>query len=384
MKKEAEPNAGAGLRTARRAIHESTSVFPLGALGRGRQEVRVAEKIWKDDEAIDAWLTWLEASRGRSKRTIEAYGMAIRRLHKYLQEDGCALLDADQAQLELFTGLYLHKKGVVARSRIPYISAVKGFFQFAARRGMCKHDPARQLTHPIAGKPLPNVISLANAEKLMWAPDMGTFVGIRDAAMLALLIGCGPRVSGLVGLNESAIKSVQIGNQARMTVTFTEKGNKARMMPIPREAEMLLRVYLGHEQLKSIDRDIEPKPGQRDRVLFVSVRSTKLPPHEHRGEGRRLTRKAVHDMVQRYGRRLGIPDDELHPHAFRHLFGTELTEDDVSLAATQKLMGHADPKSTTLYIQLAQRKNAALIDQHAPLGKMRTPVSELLKRLPPG
>jgi len=344
----------------------------------------VAEKIWTDDEAIDAWLTWLEASRGRKKRTLESYGMAIRRLHDYLREDGCALLDADKTQLELFTGLYLHKRGVVARSRMPYISAVKGFYKFAAARRMCRADPARELTHPAAGKPLPNVISLANAERLMWAPDMSTFIGIRDAAMLSLLIGCGPRVSGLVGLNESALKTTQIGKEARMTVTFVEKGDKARMLPVPREAEMLLRVYLGHEDLKAVDREIEPRPGQHDRVLFVSVRSTKLTPDQHRGEKRRLTRKAVHDMVQRYGRRLGIPDDELHPHAFRHLFGTELTEDDVSLAATQELMGHADPKSTAIYIQLAQRKKAQLIDQNAPLAKMRTPVSDLLKRLPPG
>jgi integrase/recombinase XerD len=344
----------------------------------------VAEKIWTDDAAIDAWLTWLESSRGRSKRTLECYEMSIRRLHEYLKQQGCALLDADEPQLELFTGVWLHKKGVVARSRIPYISAVKGFYKFAAARGMCRTDPARRLLHPAAGKPLPRVITLANAERLMWAPDMGTFIGIRDAAMLALLIGCGPRVSGLVHLNESSLKVTQIGKEARMTVTFTEKGNKARTMPVPREAEMLLRVYLGHEELKAIDREIEPKPGQRDRVLFVSVRSTKLPPHEHRGEKRRLTRKAVHDMVQRYGRRLGIPDDELHPHAFRHLFGTELTESDVSLAATQDLMGHADARSTAVYIQLAQRKRAQLIDDHAPLAKIRTPVSELLKRLPPG
>jgi site-specific recombinase XerC len=37
----------------------------------------------------------------------------------------------------------------------------------------------------------------------MWAPDMGTFVGISDAAMLSLLMGCGLRVSGLTALNVS-------------------------------------------------------------------------------------------------------------------------------------------------------------------------------------
>ena len=287
----------------------------------------------------------------------------------------------------MFTGLHLHKAGVVARSRVPYISAVRGFYAYAADKHLVKRNPAKDLVHPAVGQPLPRTITLANAERLMWAPDMGTFIGIRDAAILALLIGCGPRVSGVVSLNEGSLMPIQVGNAQRLAVVFKEKGKKSRMVPMPKEAEMLLRVYLGHEELKAIDRDIMVKEGQGthpDRVLFVSVRSTVLSPEEHRGERRRLTRKAVHDMVQRYGRRLGIPEEQLHPHAFRHLFGTELTEDDVSLATTQDLMGHADPKSTSIYIQLAQRRRAGVIDANAPLAKIRTPVSDLLKRLPPG
>ncbi len=347
----------------------------------------MAEKHWTDDAAIDAWLEWLEGSRGRKKRTIEAYGMAIRRLHEYLKSDGVALLDAHPDQLEVFTGLHLHKLGVIARSRVPYISAVKGFYQWAERRGVIKRSPATRLTHPAPAKPLPRTISLANAERLMWAPDMSTFIGIRDAAILAMLIGCGPRVSGVTALNEGSLKPIRVGNQDRLAVVLKEKGEKSRMVPVPKEADMLLRVYLGHEELKAIDRDIEVKDGQGthpDRVLFVSVRSTRLSPDEHRGEKRRLTRKAINDLIIRYGKRLGIPREELHPHAFRHLFGTELTEDNVSLASVQDLMGHADPKSTEIYVHLAQRRRAAIIDANAPLAKMKTPVSELLKRLPPG
>jgi integrase/recombinase XerD len=347
----------------------------------------MAEKHWTDDAAIDAWLEWLEGSRGRKQRTLEAYGMAIRRLHEYLKSDGVALLDAHPDQLEVFTGLHLHKLGVIARSRVPYISAVKGFYQWAERRGVIKRSPAARLSHPAVAKPLPRTISLANAERLMWAPDMGTFTGIRDAAILAMLIGCGPRVSGVTALNEGSLKPIRVGNQDRLAVVLKEKGEKTRMVPVPREADMLLRVYLGHEELKAIDRDIEVKDAQGthpDRVLFVSVRSTRLGPDEHRGEKRRLTRKAINDLILRYGKRLGIPREELHPHAFRHLFGTELTEDNVSLASVQDLMGHADPKSTDVYIHLAQRRRAAIIDANAPLAKIKTPVSELLKRLPPG
>lgn len=85
-------------------------------------------------------------------------------------------------------------------------------------------------------------------------------------------------------------------------------------------------------------------------------------------------------------RQVGDLVDDQHALAtpVPHLFGTDLTEDDVSLASTQDLMGHADPKSTSVYVQLAQRRKAQVIDQHAPLSKMRTPVSDLLKRRPSG
>ena len=87
-------------------------------------------------------------------------------------------------------------------------------------------------------------------------------------------------------------------------------------------------------------------------------------------------------MVAKYGQRVGIDADQLHPHAMRHLFGTELVEDDVNMLNAQKLMGHADPKSSAVYTALSVRKKTGIVDTHSPLAKMRTPVSEMLKRLP--
>jgi len=328
-------------------------------------------------QLIDAWLEWLQHSRGRSERTIEAYAMAMKKLREFMENR--PLLEAEPAELELFCSLWLHKKGIVARSRVPYISAVKGFYKWAKASRLVS-----DITHPKTGRPLPNMMSLANAEKLMWGPDLDTFIGIRDAAMLALMMGCGLRVSGLVGINESHLSNVQIEGQLRMVLKVTEKGKKDRLLPVPKEAEMLLRVYMAHEEMSEIDRDLPaPEGRQVDRVLFVSVRSTKLTADLHRGENRRLTRKAVNDMIKRYGKRLDIPANELHPHAMRHLYGTELTEGNVATAAVQDLMGHDDIKSTSVYTHLAARRKFAAVDQHAPLAKMKTPVSELLKRLPP-
>ncbi|WP_367846418.1 tyrosine-type recombinase/integrase [Rhodoferax sp. WC2427] len=340
----------------------------------------MAAEKWADDQAIDAWLAYIEIDRGRLVRTIETYRAALKRLQEFLA--GKLLVDASAEDLQLFCGLWLHKKGVIARSRKPYISAVRGFYAWLQSIHQVAQDPGKALVHPKTGRPLPRTISLTNAEKLMWAPDMGTFIGIRDATMLSLLIGCGLRVSGLTRLNEGDLQTIELEREPRLTIRTTEKGEAERRMPVPREAAMLLQVYLGHEDLAAIDRDTTGRGGRADKVLFVSVRSTRLQAHEHIGEKRRLTRKAVNDLIKRYGKRLGIPAGELHPHAMRHLFGTELTEDDTPTLQVQDLMGHVDPKSTSIYTHLAMRKKTATMDKAAPLAKMKTPVSELLKRLP--
>lgn len=333
-----------------------------------------------DDQVMDAWLDYMHVNMGRTARTVEAYRSALNRLREFLE--GKPLVDAQAHELEMFCGLWLHKKGVVARSRKPYISAVKGFYAWLKANGTIKGNAAKELVHPITGHPLPRVISLANAERLMWQPDMNTFVGIRDAAILSVLIGCGLRVSGLTALNDSSLQTVHIDGKPRLTIRTLEKGNRERIVPVPREAEALLRVYLGHEDLASIDRSFVAKSGRTEKVLFVSVRSTRLQAHEHIGQARRLTRRAIYDLLRRHGRKAGIPDAELHPHAMRHLFGTELQEEDTPTLSIQELMGHSDPKSTRIYTHLAMRKKMATVDKAAPLSKMTTPVSELLKRLP--
>jgi len=324
-------------------------------------------------------MTHLEAAKGRRPRTLETYRLALVRLQEFLA--GTPLVAATPAELEAFAGIWLHKRGVVARSRKPYVSAVRGFYAWLQRRGHVRGNTAAELPHPKTGRPLPAALSLANAERLMWGPDLGTFAGLRDAAMLALLMGCGMRVSGLVALNEGDLRTLELGGKPRMVIRLTEKGERQRDLPLPREAEMLLRVYLDHEELQRFDRDVVDGKGRPDKVLFVNTRNTRVRPDQYRGEAVRMARFSVWRLVQRYGKRLGIPERELHPHAFRHLVGVQLAEGEEDLLVRQELLGHSDPKSTSIYTSMAMARKARVLDRSGPLAQMKTPVSELLKRL---
>ena len=329
------------------------------------------------NDLIDAWLRYKQHNEGRSEGTVMKYRGYLDRLVRFLERKGGDLLSATGKDLESFTGLHSHEEGLSPQSRRALVAAIRGFYAWAQKAGQLSTNPAAALPYPTAGKKLPVAMGLQNAEKLLMQPDIDTVIGVRDAAMLALLIGCGPRISGLVRLNESDLQWANVDGREWLIVRFTEKGKKQRLVPAPHEAKLLLQAYLGHPELEDIDRDLP----DGDRVLFVSVRNRGVPPHEYHGERRRISARSVHDMMQRYGEQAGIPENQLHAHACRHLYGTEMAEEDIDVLQRQALLGHEDPRTTGIYTHLATRKLAKVVTRANPLGKIRTRVSDLVREL---
>jgi len=61
-------------------------------------------------------------------------------------------------------------------------------------------------------------------------------------------------------------------------------------------------------------------------------------------------RNACKEAVQRAGIK-----KQVHPHTLRHCFATHLLEAGADLRTIQILLGHRDPKETTIYLHLSQR-----------------------------
>lgn len=324
---------------------------------------------------IQKFIDWKRHNKNVSLRTVEAYTAALVRFDGFLE--GRDLLLATVDDTNLFGGLWLHKQGVAAVSRRPYIAAVREFFKWAASAGLVRTDPAAGLVYPKTGRKLPAMMTLDSAEALMWAPDFSTFTGVRDSAILSLLLGCGLRRDGVARLNVSSLVEQRHKGDSRYSLKVLEKGEKERIMPVPREVDMVLRLYLEHEYLATVDRTLP----DGDQVLFISTRNMMVPAHEYIGEQRRMAPKAIWEIVRKHGKKAGLPAAQLHPHAMRHLYGTELLESDVDILVRQELMGHADVKSTAIYTHLAMRKKTAEADRANPFTKIRTPVGDLISKL---
>ena len=274
--------------------------------------------------------------------------------------------------------MHAHKEmALTPTSRKPLIAAVRTFYAWMTMRGFISTDPAARITYPKAGRALPVAMQLSSAEKILMQPDLDTFIGVRDLAILSVLTGCGPRVSGLCRLNESSLIFYEDDGIEHLAIRFSEKGKKERIVPAPMETLLALRAYLGHEELERIDRNL----ADGDKVLFVSVGNRNVLPCDYCGESRRLRARAIDCMIKQYGKAAGIPRDQLSAHSFRHLFGAEMAEDEVNTLIMQSLLGHADPKTTEIYSHLAMRKLRSVVTRSNPLGKINTPVSGLKRAL---
>lgn len=329
-------------------------------------------------DPIEAFGDYLLHNRGRASITVQKYCGYLLRLQKNL--DKKSILQSTRAEIEYFAGLQSHKDGLSPRSRRQLVAAMRGFFFWAARSGLRPDNPADDLPYPRAGQKLPTALSLRYAERILMAPDLDTFIGVRDAAILALLMGCGPRVSGLCALNEGDLDFTQIAGRDWLIIRLREKGKKERLVPVPHEARLLMLAYLGHPDLQDIDRLLP----SGDRVLFVSTRNQSVPAHDYFGERRRLHPRSVNDLIVRYAERVGVPRAMAHPHAFRHLYGTELAEHDAQSYQLQALLGHVNASTTEVYIHLALRTLAKLVDRANPLRSIHTPASALARELNKG
>jgi len=339
------------------------------------------------ESLVEAWLAWLEHNRGATQSTLRCYELHLLRMGKWfaapprdpkLAAATADPLSATSADLQKYTGIYAHSLGISPRGRRPIVAAVRGFYKWAKQQRHVARNPAELLPYPAAGLRLPRSPSIAEAERLLMQPDIDTFIGLRDATMIAILIGCGLRLSGLMGLNESSvIWEADASGIERLTLRVVEKGRRERLVPAPREVAMLMRAYLGHPDLAAIDRTL----ANGDQVLFVTVRNRVVSIADYHGERRRIARKTIWQMIERYSRRARISEGARHPHALRHLYGTELTESDTPLLQTQALMGQEDPKNTAIYTHLAQRKLREVVDKANPLAKMRSPLLSTLRSL---
>jgi integrase len=195
------------------------------------------------------------------------------------------------------------------------------------------------------GRPIgqSDVLNVAEARRVLETPDRRTKQGLRDYAVLLLLLNTPMRKGELVSLTIGSM----INEGESQFVGY--KGLKKRSarpywikVPIKREVYDGIMGYVRAEYRR--------KAGIDDPLIKTLG---KHGPHVKRG----LTPSAVDGIVQKYVRLAGI-NKRVTPHSFRATYLTLRARDHDAMALL-KLSGHADLGGITPYLRVTEEEKRA-------------------------
>ena len=197
----------------------------------------------------------------------------------------------------------------------------------------------QQLERPKLDQPLPKILSRAQVNQLIAAPDPKSLLWSRDVAILEFLYAAGVRATELCDLKLGDC-NLQVG-----CVRVFGKGSKERIVPIGQAALEAMARYLA---------DCRPKLNRRNSDRLFLSRT-----------GKPMERVGLWMLVERYGRKSGLLK-HISPHVLRHCFASHLLSGGADLRVVQELLGHSNVVTTQIYTHVDQARLKAIHEKYHP------------------
>ena len=284
------------------------------------------------EDGISHFLEYLRIERNYAVYTLESYRCDLQQFARFLYprvDD--ALLPLNKVQRETVREFIedLRMRGMKNSTMARKLTTLRTFFRFLCREGVIAANPASGISAPvIEQRPRPQ-LSLEKIEQAIELPDVATFSGARDRAILEVFYGGGVRLGELVELNLSAL-DLEEG-----ILRLADKGHKERIAPVGSLALVAIKAYVQRRAELLLEMDItQVEVG----ALFLN------------GRGRRLSRRTVQRVVERYLHRV-VDGESLSPHLLRHSFAAHLLHAGADLASVKEMLGHATIVSTEAYAE---------------------------------
>ncbi len=293
---------------------------------------------------LDDWLKYLTVERNLSENSVAAYDGDVSRYLEFVKAGSPPDLEALGPSDVTGYMKSLHEKKASARTLRRKLSAIRMFYRYLVREGMCKKDPTENIEIPALGRPLPKVLSGREVEDLLSQPDKKSRESMRNSAMMELIYSTGVRVSELV-----KVKTADVNLTAGFIIAMG-KGSKERLIPIGERAVEKVTQYIKNVRGKFLKNTNPPE-------LFL----TRL--------GKPMTRQMFWQIIRNYAASAGITQ-KISPHMLRHSFATHLLQGGADLRSVQTMLGHESLATTQIYTHIGDVKRLAKVQREAhPRGK---------------
>jgi len=184
-----------------------------------------------------------------------------------------------------------------------------------------------------------NWLQKQQAQQLLAAPDTDALKGLRDRAILALLLGCGLRRAEAANLT---FDHIQQRDGRWVLVDLLGKRNKLRSVPMPAWTKVAIDEYAS-------------SAGLRDGIVFRPINKG------GRITGERMTEQAIYNVVLQYADQISV--GKIAPHDLRRTFAKLAHKGGSGLDQIQLSLGHGSIQTTERYLGVEQDLTDAPCDR---------------------
>jgi site-specific recombinase XerD len=281
-----------------------------------------------------------------SDKTVEWHQTALGLMHLFLKEE-LDITQIDAVESDDISAWFAHLRTTPgARGKFrsertiqTYARSARAFFHWLTRRDTLEHNPFDRVVFPKVGRPLIQIITTEEFEKLLLAcappNETGPFAeraAVRNRAMLWLLYDTGIRVSELINLRLGDV------DRKKGVITVVGKGSKERRIALGQNCLRNLFYYLDKHRPNAEELADWGSAGEDH--MFLS--ETRQP----------LTKNGMEMLFKRLKERAGIQGKRISPHIFRHTFAMNYLIRSNDPFSLQELLGHEDLTTVLNYIHM--------------------------------
>jgi len=290
------------------------------------------------------FLHFITYTKKMSEHSLKAYKTDLQELFDFEKKDEFSISEkfppvkiTDKKLLEKTLKSSIEKT-TVRRSKLSYASrsrklaVAKSFIKWLAEYNYIDEDFRYLFKSPKVSFRVPSFLSVDEIFSIleMFKKEESRTHTARDKALFFLLYGGGLRVSEACHLKNKSI------NWTNRTIKIKGKGNKERLVSLPKKAIMSLKAL-------------------KNKTIYVFGHKP-------------LSERKAYDIIKSIGQRTGLLKP-LHPHALRHSFATHMLSGGADLRILQELLGHKTLLATQKYTHLDLAHLFKALEKYHPLYK---------------
>lgn len=279
----------------------------------------------KVQNIFNEFLDYLRSERNASELTCDSYISDFKIFLSFLIENGIPV-DVQKIEVTHIRSyiVFLKKEQNYANATIRRkINSLKSFFNYLIDQDYLIKNPMRTIRAPKKEERLPIFFTEDEVARLLGvAKRSEDAFALRDYMFCKLIASTGLRRQEAIDLDFDNI------DFKSNIIRVKGKGNKERAIPIKQDFSDELFTYL------------QSRLPLKNHAVFINT------------VGNRINGSAAHKLFTRLLKKSGLDNKGLSIHKLRHSYATSLVNRDTDISSVQKLLGHSDINTTTVYSHL--------------------------------